>query len=99
MHELYQTVATGDLKSNTNGVFQMAEKGPVIILSKATPKAVLITPDEWNRIAKRLKMLDALLEAQRIEARNNENNSWVSSTEMRARLAKRGVNVGSALQP
>ena len=99
MHELYQTVATGDLKSNTNGVFQMAEKGPVIILSKATPKAVLITPDEWNRIAKRLKMLDALLEAQRIEARNNENNSWVSSTEMRARWAKRGVNVGSALQP
>ena len=97
MHELYQTIAAGDLKSNTNDAFQMAEHGPVIVLSKATPKAVLVSPDEWNRIARRLKMLDALLEAQRIEARNDANESWVSSAEMRARLAKRGVNVGSSL--
>ena len=97
MHELYQTIAAGELKSNTNGAFQMAEEGPVVVLSKATPKAVLVSPDEWNRVAKRLKMLEALLEAQRIKARNDANNSWVSSAEMRERLAKRGVNVGSAL--
>ena len=97
MHELYQTIAAGDLKSNTNEAFEMAENGPVVVLSKATPKAVLVAPEEWNRIAKRLKMLDALLEAQRIEQRNNENNSWVSSAEMRTKLAKRGVDVGSSL--
>ncbi len=97
MHELYQTIAAGDLKSNTNGAFEMAEKGPVIVLSKATPKAVLVAPEEWNRIAKRLKMMEALLEAQRIEQRNNANDSWISSAEMSERLAKRGVNVGSSL--
>ncbi len=97
MHELYQTIAAGDLKANTNQAFAMAEKGPVIILSRATPKAVLVSPDEWNRIAKRLKVLEALQEAQRIEARNEANQSWVSSTEMQARLAKPGVNVGSSL--
>ena len=97
MHELYQTIAAGDLKANTNNAFAMAERGPVVVLSRATPKAVLVAPDEWNRIAERLKILEALLEAQRIEARNEANSSWVSSTEMKARSAKRGVNVGSSL--
>jgi prevent-host-death family protein len=91
MHELYQTIAAGDLKANTNNAFAMAARGPVVVLSRATPKAVLVAPEEWNRIAERLKMLEALVEAQRIEARNEANQSWVTSTEMRARLAKRGV--------
>jgi prevent-host-death family protein len=87
MHELYQTIAAGDLKANTNNAFAMAARGPVVVLSRATPKAVLVAPEEWNRIAERLKMLEALVEAQRIEARNEANQSWVTSTEMRARLA------------
>ncbi|MCX6048525.1 MAG: type II toxin-antitoxin system prevent-host-death family antitoxin [Chloroflexi bacterium] len=89
MNELYQTIAAGDLKANTNKAFVMAQKGPVIVLSRATPKAVLVSPEEWNRIAKRLKMLEALQEAQQIEAHNNANQSWVSSQEMKERLAKR----------
>lgn len=97
MHELYQTIAAGDLKANTNNAFAMAARGPVVVLSRATPKAVLVAPEEWNRIAERLKMLEALVEAQRIEARNEAAQSWVTSTEMRARLAKRGVDVGSSL--
>ena len=55
MQELYQTIATRDLKANR---------------------------DQW------LKLLE---EAQRLEVRNDANNSWVSSREMRERLAKRGV--------
>ena len=97
MYELYQTIAAGDLKANTNAAFAMVENGPVVVLSKATPKAVLVSPDEWNRLAKRLKMLETLVEAQRIEARNEANHSWVSSAEMKERLAKRGVHVGSSL--
>ena len=97
MHELYQTIAAGDLKANTNEAFALAEKGPVIVLSRATPKAVLVAPDEWNRIARRLNMLETLVEAQRVEARNEANQSWVTSSEMKERLAKRGVDVGSSL--
>jgi hypothetical protein len=54
----------------------------------------LVAPDEWNRIAKRLEMLESLLEAQRIEARNDADDSWVTSAEMRERLIRRGVDVG-----
>lgn len=96
MHEIYQTMAAGELKANTNEAFTLAQKGPVIILSRATPKAVLVSPEEWNRIARRLKMLEALQEAQRIETQNAAA-SWVSSAEIKQRLAERGVDVGSAL--
>ena len=50
-----------------------------------------VIPDERNRIAKQLKMLETLQEAQQIEARNDANQSWVSSKEMKNRLAKRDV--------
>lgn len=49
---------------------------------------------EWNRIADRLKLLEILLEAQQVEARNEADQSWVTSSELRERLAKRGVNGG-----
>lgn len=51
---------------------------------------------EWNRIADRLKLLEILLEAQQVEARNEADQSWVTSSELRERLAKRGVNGGSS---
>ena len=95
MHELHQTIAAGELKINASRAFALAEKGPVVILSRATPRAVLVAPDEWNHIAKRLEMLESLLEAQRIEARNDADASWVTSAEMRERLTRRGVDVGS----
>jgi prevent-host-death family protein len=97
MNELYQTIAAGDLKANTNEAFAMLEGGPVVVLSKATPKAVLVSVQEWNRIAKRLKLLETLVEAQHIEAANEATQSWVTSSEMRERMARRGVNVGSSL--
>lgn len=37
------------------------------------------------------ELLEILQEAQRIELRNDVNHSWVSSREMRKRLARRGV--------
>ncbi len=97
MYALHQTMAAGELKANANEAFEMAKNGPVVILSRATPKAVLVAPDEWNRIARRLQILEAQQEAERIEAHNDAEESWVSSAEMKARLAKRGIDVGSAL--
>lgn len=44
---------------------------------------------EWNRIADRLKLLEMLLEAQQVETRNEADQSWVTSSEMKERLRKR----------
>lgn len=97
MHEIHQTIAAGELRSNTNRAFEMTQNGPVVILSRATPKAVLVSPEEWNRIARRLQMLEMQQEAQLIETRNDAEQSWVSSIELKERLAKRGMDVGSTL--
>jgi hypothetical protein len=51
----------------------------------------------WGKLIRRIKMLRTLAEAQRIEARNEANQTWVSSSEMKQRLAQRGVDVGSSL--
>jgi hypothetical protein len=52
---------------------------------------------EWGRNAKRRKLLKILLEAQQIETRNEADGSWVTSSEMKVRLAERGVNVDGSL--
>ena len=96
MHELHQMIAAGELQSNASRASALAEKGPVVVLSDATPRAVLVAPEEWNRIAKRLEMLESLLKARRIETLNEAEDGWVSSVEMRDRLSRRGVYVGSS---
>ena len=97
MQTVHQTIADGDLRAKPAEAFAMLAEGPVVVLGKAEPKAVLVSVDEWNRIARRLRMLEALVEAQRIEARNDANQSWVTSSELKQRLAERGMDVGSSL--
>jgi prevent-host-death family protein len=97
MQTVHQTIAADDLRAKPTEAFAMLAEGPVVVLGRAEPKAVLVSVDEWNRIAKRLKMLEALVEAQRIEARNDANQTWVTNSELKQRLAQRGVDVGSSL--
>ena len=97
MQAVHQTIAADDLGAKTTQAFAMLTEGPVVVLGRAEPQAVLVSVDEWNRIARRLKMLETLVEAQRTEARNEANQSWVTSSELKQRLAQRGVDVGSSL--
>lgn len=86
MHELYQTIAAGDLKAHTAAAFEMAEKGPVVIMSRATPKAVMVTPDEWDSTARLIQDLRDQL--------NRERRLRISNQRYAARLAdpSRGVS-------
>ena len=61
MHALHRTTSAGDLKTYTNAVFEKAKEGPVVVLSRATPKAVMISPEEWDRLAHRLERLELLV--------------------------------------
>lgn len=84
MHELYQTYGAGDLKTHTAKAFKLAEKGPVLILSRQQPKGVLVNPDQWNAMAARLKMLEAIHEARKIEALANEAGTWIPWEQTKA---------------
>jgi PHD/YefM family antitoxin component YafN of YafNO toxin-antitoxin module len=77
----------------------MAESTPVVLMSRCTPASVLVSLQAWNQIVNRLKQLEVLHEARHNIAQNNANQSWVSSTEMRNRMQKRDVAMGSLVGP
>ncbi|MCE7986862.1 MAG: hypothetical protein DYG89_37285 [Caldilinea sp. CFX5] len=54
----------------------------------------IVSVEQQDQIAKEVSTLRLLAEARRIAARNDAEQSWVSSTEMRKRMAKHGVMVG-----
>ncbi|MBV7332371.1 type II toxin-antitoxin system Phd/YefM family antitoxin [Chloroflexi bacterium TSY] len=72
MQTLMQTASSGDVKQNPNSIFDMAQNGPVRILSRSTTKAVVVSPFMWDAIARRLAYLESLIEddlaSRRIEA-------------------------------
>ena len=69
----------------------MLDKGPVVLASYSKPAAVLVSVAEWQRVADELATLRLAAEARLIKAENDAAGSWVSSAEMRKRMAKRGV--------
>ncbi len=61
MHEVYQTYPSGDLRSNPGVAFDMADKAPVIIMARATPRVIMVNPEQWNATVRRLSYLEDLL--------------------------------------
>ena len=62
MNELYQIYGSGDLKTNPARAFEMTDSGPVVILARTQPKAVMVHPDEWNKIAREREEMMTQLE-------------------------------------
>ena len=75
MHALPQTLGSGELRANVNQAFQMAENGPVVILSKSTPKGVMISPEQWDATAHELTKLRGIVEAMEVASRKGETIS------------------------
>lgn len=93
-----QTVPISELRRQQDKILQMAENAPVVLMSRSEPAGVLISPNTWNELVKRLRHLEALQKAQKAVAQNDANQSWVSSAEMRTRMKERGVDVGSLVR-
>ncbi|MFN3330973.1 MAG: type II toxin-antitoxin system prevent-host-death family antitoxin [Caldilinea sp.] len=94
-----QTAPISALRRQQDKILKMTETAPVVLMSRSEPAAVLVSPQEWNQIVERLKVLDALHEARRNIAQNDARQSWVSSVEMRQKMRDRGVDVGSLVRP
>lgn len=98
MNSVFDTVSTGDLKVNPAAIVRKVEEsGPVTLMNRTTPVAIIVSVEEWNQIAKRMKSMEEQLlkVAQRkagewdfldsldeIAARNDANDSWVSNEEV-----------------
>ncbi|MEM7537914.1 MAG: type II toxin-antitoxin system Phd/YefM family antitoxin [Chloroflexota bacterium] len=61
MYKLYETMPASEIKQNTNAAFEKAAKGPIVVLSRTQPKAVIVSPEMWNATAERLAYLESML--------------------------------------
>ena len=93
MNAMPQVASLSQITKEAPMVGAMLEDGPVLLTARTERFGVLVSVDEWNRIAARLELLEDLQEARRIIARNDANDSWVSGEEIRRRMAERGVHV------
>ena len=60
-----QTASMQDIKNRTGAVTKKFVKGPVMLMNRATPQAVIVSPAQWNAIVDKLEeMQDAIVTLQ-----------------------------------
>ena len=93
MLPLMKTAPVSDMGRKPSNVLEMTKSGPVALMARSDPAAILVSPEEWNRIAEELRRLRILAEARQIEARTNAAGTWISDDDLVAQLAERGIHV------
>ncbi|MBV7331312.1 type II toxin-antitoxin system Phd/YefM family antitoxin [Chloroflexi bacterium TSY] len=73
MQKVMQTTSSGNVKTNPYATFKMANKGPVLVLSKSVPQVVMISVNEWNRLADKIAYLEGLVDALSRSAKTGED--------------------------
>ncbi|MBV7330121.1 type II toxin-antitoxin system prevent-host-death family antitoxin [Chloroflexi bacterium TSY] len=90
MNQVPQMASISELRNNHLDIFKRLEKGPVILASRAEPKAVVVSVNEWNdtaqkilKMEQRIARLETYIESKRIAAEMKSNpDSTTSLTEL-----------------
>jgi len=57
-----QTASMNDMKNQTAKVTKMFASGPVVLMNRATPQAVMVSPKQWNELLDKVEeMQDAII--------------------------------------
>ena len=91
MNKVQQIEPITQIQRAPSEVLAMLANGPVVLAQRSKPAAVLVSVEEWDRLADELTRLRLSVESRYIVAQNDAAGSWVSSIEMRERMAKHGV--------
>ena len=67
MDKLPQLASVSDIRHRHLNVIERTKNGPVVIANRAQPVAVMVSPEEWNKIAEQLEDLDATVSALQAE--------------------------------
>lgn len=65
MNQLLQTASSRELKVNPAAIYAKAEKGPVMIISRAETKGVFVSATQWNATAAYIAELEQIIEDDR----------------------------------
>ena len=93
MDRIQQIVPISELKLNQPQVVAMLTNGPVVLAHRSKPAAVLVSVEEWDRVADELaerrftqREVEAIVKAKLAESRNEPT---ISHEELKARMAER----------
>ena len=65
LNRIPQTASMQDIKNLTAAVTKKFINGPVLLMNRATPQAVIVSTEQWNAIVNRFEeMQDALITLQ-----------------------------------
>jgi len=67
MYQLYPTITTTELRDNPSAIYKKAKESPVVVMSRATPKIVCVSSDEWNKIARLVEDQEDVIAALKVE--------------------------------
>ena len=87
MNKLPQTATVSDIRHRHLDVIDKAKKSPVMLSSRGEPVAVIVSPDQWNKIVERLEDLDDLvlgLEALLELERGDDTTASIDEAGLRA---------------
>lgn len=97
MNPIPQMESVSSLRNNYNALIDRLADGPIVLSQHAKGTAVLVSIAQWNMIAKRLKVLEGLLEAKANASKADADPaSMVSLAEVKQRIAaKADAHVGN----
>jgi PHD/YefM family antitoxin component YafN of YafNO toxin-antitoxin module len=98
-HESNQTESVSGFRDHYDAVLKQLNDGPVLLLQRSRLAAVLVSHEEWNRIAaklKRLEQLELLAKAKETKARvaRGEETTVTHDELKQLTLAKQAAHVG-----
>lgn len=92
MNKLPQMANIADLRNSHLQVLARLDKGPVIINSHSNAVGVLVSPEQWNRMAEYIEDLEDALDATKMELaiaegevemmNQAEINDWLKEDEL-----------------
>jgi len=85
-----QTEAISNFKNHYDEVLTKLQQGPVLLLQRSQPAAVLVDPAEWNQhVAEMRKLRLLLLYYKRREALRQNPSSIVTDEELEQQLQEK----------
>ena len=70
---MFRTTTVTELRSDLAGYLSRLDDGPVVVLSRSRPAAVLVEPQVFDGLLERIELLEDLLDGRRALAEFRDN--------------------------
>jgi len=87
MNLIPQMTSMTELIRNPREIVGLLNNGPVVIATSSKPTAVLVSADEWNKTAERLRYLERMI----IGDAAIKADQWVDSAEVDEGFKRLGI--------